>query len=438
MKVNVLIQPREPFRGYLARTQRWACLVVHRRGGKTYACVQDLIARALTYKRPGEPLRYAYVAPTRDQAKDIAWPYFKRFCAEIPQVRINEADLAVTLPNKAMIRLYSGENYERMRGLYFDGVVIDESGDIPPLAWEAVIRPCLADYAGWATFIGTPKGRNAFYRWHQEACTNPEWFSLVLKASESGLIPAEELADLQGGMQEAMRLQEFECDFSIGRPGSIYARFVAEAFAQGRVIDLPYDRSEMVWTTWDLGSPKNTRVIYWQFVGYEIHVIDHDTGLDLQPAERVAHMNAKGYAYGGHFFPHDAAAEEKSGLNFQQQMTRAGLQGIRIVPRCREVWTGINRAAELFSRMVFDKTRCAVLLEALEAYHTKEAKKDGHVTSEPVHDWASHDADAFRQLAEAMQAGMLKGNAEILREIRPLPGSSRGGTKASRGRFGRW
>jgi len=421
MNVNLEIIPREPFRPYLNRTERWACLVVHRRGGKTFCCVQDLIAKAFTHQRPGPPLRYAYIAPTRDQAKDIAWGYLKRFLSPVPEIRINEADLAITLPNGATIRLYSGESYDRMRGLYFDGVIIDECADIDPAAWHEVILPCLTDYNGWATFIGTPKGRNAFWKIHKQAAANDDgnWFSLVLRASESGIIPDDKLTELRANTPSPIYLQEFECDFSIGMPGAVYARFVAEAVREGRIADFPWDRSVPVWTTWDLGSPVNTRCIYWQFVGREIHVIDHDSGLDLPPAARVGHMKAKGYSFAGHLFPHDAAATERSGMNFQQQMAQAGLEGIRIIPRCNSIWPGINKAAELFPRMVIHKTRCERLVEALECYHTKETKTEGYFTSEPVHDWSSHDADALRMMGEAMLAGMLKGHAEVIREFRP-------------------
>lgn len=224
-----------------------------------------------------------------------------------------------------------------------------------------------------------------------------------------------------------------EC-FMAPVPGAIYARFIDKAKAEGRVINFPWDRSELVHTSWDLGSPANTRTVYFQLVGREIHIIDHDTNLDFEPAARVAHMIAKGYNFGNHFLPHDAAAQEKSGKNFDQQLRDVGLEGIRIVPRCREVWPGINKAAELLPRMVFHKDRCVKLLESLECYHTKEERSSGHQTSIPVHDWASHDADAFRMLAEAMMNGLLKGHAEVIRHAR---GEQLRQKQASAGRYKR-
>lgn len=208
-------------------------------------------------------------------------------------------------------------------------------------------------------------------------------------------------------------------------PGAIYADLMDQARAEKRVVDFPWSREHHVYTFWDLGSPENTRVIFVQFVGREIHVIDYDSGLDLTPTERVAHLKAKGYTYGGHFFPHDAEAKEKGGLNFEDQMKKAGLDSISIIPVCVEVWTGINKMIQLFPRIWFHKTRCAKLIAGLDAYHTKEDKTNpGHQTSQPVHDWASHDADTFRYIGEAMDAGLVKNGPQPppSRVISPIEG----------------
>lgn len=215
-----------------------------------------------------------------------------------------------------------------------------------------------------------------------------------------------------------------EC-FMAPVPGAVYSKLIDQARAAGRISKVEWDRKYPVYTFWDLGSPKNTRTIYVQFVGVNsIHVIDHDTDLDFSPAERVAHIKGKGYSYAGHILPHDARAQEKSGKSYEDQLTEAGLKLIRIVPRCIEIWTGINAAAELLPRCYFDKAKTAKLVESLEAYHTREDKKTGHETSQPVHDWSSHDADAFRQIAEAIEAGILKRGAQPppARVISPIAG----------------
>lgn len=163
------------FMPFHTRKERWACMVAHRRAGKTVACVNELIKGALTCTLP-DP-RFAYVAPYYAQAKDVAWQYLKQYTSVIPGMSANESELRVDLPGGRRIRLYGAENYDRMRGLYLDGVVLDEYADMDPRVWPQVIRPALSDRRGWAAFIGTPKGRNSFYDLFDAAGKSPEWFA---------------------------------------------------------------------------------------------------------------------------------------------------------------------------------------------------------------------------------------------------------------------
>jgi phage terminase large subunit len=430
--VEIILLPRKQFRPYLARAQRFACVVAHRRAGKTFACVQDLLRAALSYERPGPPCRYAYIAPTRDQAKDIAWPYLLEFSGQIPGTEINRSELMVTYPNQSTVRLYSGDNYDRMRGLYFDGVVIDEPADIDPDAWPYVILPCLSDYSGWATFIGTCKGRNAFYRIYRAACSDSEnWFTLRLMASESGLIPESELKTLRANMTDAAYRQEYECDWSVGVPGAIYARFVESARNDKRIDKMPVDGGSPVHTAWDLGSPMNTVVWYFQLVGRMIRIVACDRGIDETIVHRVARMRALGWPFGDHFLPHDAEQTERSGRTLAGELRSAGLTNVRIVPRTTDIWVGINHACQLFPSLEFRLPDCDSGLESLEAYHTKEVQEGAMVTSQPVHDWSSHAADAFRTMAEAHHAGM------ISRHGLPIPGADTAPMRAVIGMRGR-
>jgi phage terminase large subunit len=149
--------PRPQFEAYHDRTERFAKIVAHRRFGKTVGCINDMIKAALTNTRQFPPPRFAYIAPTYSQAKDVAWGYLKHFSAD-SGLKMSESELWVEYPNGARIRLYGADNYDRMRGLYHDGVTIDEPAQMDPRAWPEVIRPTLSDYSGWGTFIGTPEG----------------------------------------------------------------------------------------------------------------------------------------------------------------------------------------------------------------------------------------------------------------------------------------
>lgn len=420
-KVTITIIPRPQFREYLMRTQRFACIVAHRRAGKTYSCVQDLVAKALTHQRPGPPLRYAYVAPTRDQAKDLVWGYLTQFCAGIPSVVANKADLALTLPGGASIRLYSGDSYDRMRGLYLDGCVIDEPADIDEGAWDQVIRPCLADYGGWCTFIGTPKGYNIFYDIWKAALESPEWYTLILRASETGLIPADELRSLTSGMSQFAVRQEFECDFSAPTPGAIYAPAIDKARADGRVIDMPVDPNSLVHTVWDLGAPQQTVCWYFQIVGRRVRIIDVDMEMEETLIQRVARMRSNGYLYGSHYFPHDALQTERTGRTLAMEFAAAWLRqnaevttkedqwraSMKFIPRTHDIWVGINRAIQLFPLFEFRVPACSDALAMLSRYRTHPLKDGALSRPEPIHDRSSHVADPIRYLAEAELAGLL-------------------------------
>lgn len=429
--VTLEIRPRKAFRPFIESAKRWECLVVHRRGGKTFHSLAKLLKRALEHKRSGPPPRYAYIAPTQAQAKDIAWGYLKAFTWQIPGVIPNESELKLTFPNGMTIRLYSGENYERMRGLYFDGVVIDEPEDISPNAWSSVIRPCLSDYKGWAIWIGTIKGKKGQWQRCVDATNDPEWFAMILRASESGIIPAEELASLRKTMTEDAYQQEYECNPNIGRPGAIYAKEVSEAESEGRVQEFAPDKSALVHTTWDLGSPENTSVVYFQRVGVRIHIVDHDKGLRLTTAERVAHMHAKGYAYGNHCLPHDGGSKHAGGLSFVEELMTAGLQNVFVIPRTDDPERRINRMWGMFPNIWFRASKTKALLESLEAYHRKEDVKSATINSVIVKDWASHDADAFGYIAEAEMAGMIVDSARIGGGKRPKVTVNMGGVKIS-------
>ena len=408
MKVTLTIKPRDAFREFIESEKRWACIVAHRRAGKTFAVIQKLIKIAFSLKREGPPPRFAYIAPTRDQAKDITWAYLKEFLGEVPSIKVNESDLLITLPNKATIRLYSGENYERLRGIYLDGVVMDEPADIPPAAWSTVIRPCLSDYQGFAWFIGTPKGKNAFYKRYQQAEASDEWYSAIIRASESGILDAGELKDIKSDktVSDSDYEQEYECDFAVGRAGAIYAADLSRAEEEGRIGPFPIDDSALVHTTWDLGAPENTVVIYWQQVGLTTRIIDCDHGVSLKTGERVAMMMAKGYNYGIHLLPHDGNNLHADNMSFKDKLVEAGLSNVKTMERgpLNADEKRITAMTDLFSQIWFhERTQDeGGLLASLESYRRKEHKLGGYIENKIVHDWASHACDAFGYWSEAL------------------------------------
>lgn len=382
------------------RRQRFGCIVAHRRAGKTVASILDLIDAALRCKKP-DP-RFAYIAPYYAQAKDVVWAYVKRYASAIPGTAINESELRVDFPNGARLRLYGADNYDRMRGIYLDGVVLDEFADQPPQAWREVIRPALSDRQGWALFIGTPKGRNAFYDVYQQAVASTDWFDLKLRASETDLIEADELEALKADMSENEYAREMECDFDAAIEGAYYAELVAKARKDGRVGFVAEDPHLIVRLFADIGGTgaKADNFVFWaqQLVGTEIRWTNH---YEVQGQPIAAHLNwlrSQGYTPDRCkiYLPHDGDTQDRVfSVSYRSAFEDAGYT-VEVIPN-QGKGAAMNRIEEgrrLFPRMRFDEEKTRPGVDALVAYHEKRDEKRG-IGLGPNHDWASHSADAF-------------------------------------------
>lgn len=405
VRVRIGYEPRQQFVDFHNRPQRWACLVAHRRAGKTVACINDLIRDALTANQPNA--RVAYVAPYAVQARDIAWAMAKEYTRDIPGTTYNETELRVDFANGARLRLYGADNFERLRGLGLTSVVLDEYADMDPRAWSEVIRATLSDAAphSRATFIGTPKGRNSFYKIYDEATRDPDWFALELKASQTGILPESELHAAKSVMSADQYAQEYECSFQASVMGAYYARELEQLEAEGRFTAVPFDRHALVNTAWDLGVGDATAIILYQQVGQEIHVIDHfegsSVGLDWYVEELNRRAKDRGYQYGSHFLPHDVNVRElSSGRTRYESLVDLGIEP-QIAPKL-PVDDGINAVRRIFPRLWVD-AECRHLMECLRQYRTIFDEKRKVFRLKPLHDWTSHSADALRYLAVSLR-----------------------------------
>lgn len=203
---------------------RFCTVVMHRRAGKTVMVINHMLAQAgIGLKEKQGHLLYAYVAPYRNQAKTIAWEYLKHFTVNIPRV-INESDLSVTLDDRATVRIFGADNAQALRGLRFDGIVLDEVADMKSEVWDEIVRPALADRNGWAIFIGTPKGVNLFSELYERGLhpdKNPGWYSVLRNVDETGALSQAEVEDLRAGMSDNAFRQEMLCDFAASNDNTL-------------------------------------------------------------------------------------------------------------------------------------------------------------------------------------------------------------------------
>lgn len=352
--------------------------------------------------------QYAYIAPTYGAAKRIAWDILKDYAKNIPGVTFNEADLRLEIPrpahgDKIKIILLGAENPGSIRGIYLDGVVLDEFAECDPTIWSQVVRPALSDRLGWAIFIGTPKGRNHFYDILNAAKDLKDWYTAIYKASQTGVIPQSELEAAKQTMSEDEYAQEYECDFAAALVGAYYGKEMAEARQSNRISRVPVEPSSPVNTAWDLGIDDSTAIWFWQRLGKEVRIVDYlevsgDGLTDIVKALRV-----KGYDYGKHILPHDVQVRELgTGVSRLETLKKLGLGKIEVAPKL-SIEDGINASRVLIKKSWFDKEKCERGISALENYERKWDAKNKIFTSKPLHNWASHGADAWRMLAVAIQ-----------------------------------
>lgn len=382
------------------RGKRWTTLVCHRRAGKTVAACVDLILGALETKRPSP--QFAYLAPFREQAKRVAWSYLKELSKPYQVGKPNESELTISLKSAggvAKIFVAGADNPDSLRGLYFDGVVLDEVGDMRPTVWYSVLRPALADRRGWAIFAGTPKGKNMFWALREEARMNPETHMLIeVKASTSNLLHPDELRDAQAQMTEDAYLREFECSFDAAIPGAYWAKEIGRLYDEGRVKDWPVDRDLPVEVVADLGYTDSCSWWVWQTTSEGYRLIDFYEANSQSISHYIEWIKALPYKVETVWLPHDAKAKSlQTGRSMIETFLQQGINP-KLVPEMG-LQDGIEAARQVIPYCWFNEQSTYEGVEHLRAYCREWDERAGAFRQKPKHDAHSHASDSFRYFA---------------------------------------
>ncbi len=331
------------------------------------------------------------------------WDYLAAAAAPVLPLGavVSVSELRVDYPNGGQVRLYGADNPDALRGIYLDGVVLDEYADMHPRLYPEVIRPALADRGGWAVFIGTPKGHNDFHRIHEQAQRDPGWFSLVLKASQTGILRPAELAAAESELTKDQFAQEFECSFEAAIRGAYFAHEMSKARDQGRIRQLREDPLLPLWAFVDIGGSGATAdaFVIWiaQFVGQEIWLLDYYESIGQTLATHVNWLRQKGYQRAIVRLPHDGVnANNITGKQYVDHFRDAGFDCPPPVPNQGKGATSmrVEAARRLLPRCQFNEATTGGGREALIYYHEKRDEKR-NIGLGPDHDWSSHCADAL-------------------------------------------
>ena len=379
--------------------------VWHRRAGKDITALNMMAVEM--FKRPGT---YWHVFPTYAQAKKSIWQgstndsrKFLSFIPEETQIRKREDEMLVEVDTgngKSIYQFIGGDQPDRLVGGNPLGVVFSEYSLMNPMCWE-LVRPILAANGGWAAFIFTPRGYNHAWDLYDIVKDDPDWHVSVLdytmtKRGDGTPIMTKEMVEQQvkEGMPEELARQEFSVDWSAPMTGAYYGKEMDAAEREGRITALRWEKDESVHTCWDLGVRDTMVVWFYQIVGEWVNVIDYlahsGEGIDWFAKK----LDEKPYVYAKHYAPHDVKQREVgTGKSVLETAEALGLR-FEVVPKL-SVENGINAVRMALPKCRFDREKCAHGLAALRQY-AKSYDAKNKVWSKPIHNWASHPADAFR------------------------------------------
>ena len=400
----------------LVHENKNVCATWHRRGGK-----DEVLLNALAVKALQRQASYAYMFPEISHARRAMWqsinPHtgirriFEAFPREILGGEPNETEMRIPLANGSSIMFFGSDQYDRLVGASLAGIVSSEHALSHPSAY-AFFSPMLRENGGFFAAISTPRGRNHFHGLYKYAETSPGWFSQSLSIADTGSMTQADIDDalaeyvaLYGQDQgEALFQQEYMVSFNAAILGAFYAREMLAIRNEGRIdatLEALPDRP--VHRAWDIGVRDDTSIWWFQVVGGQVFILDcySTNGVGIDHYAEVCEQRAaeNGWISGTDFVPHDAKVKEwGTGRTRVETMQGFGLKP-QLVPMAG-LLDGINAVRRTLPLCVFHP-RAEAGLAALEQYRREWDDDKKTFKANPLHDFTSHLADAFRYLAMA-------------------------------------
>lgn len=392
-------------------------LVWHRRAGK-----DDWALNLTAVAAHQRVANYWHCLPMYEQARKAIWEAInphtgqrridEAFPPEIRK-RTDNGSMTIEFLCGSIWKVVGSDNPDSLVGAPPAGIVFSEWALANPSAW-AYLAPILLENDGWAAFITTPRGRNHVKSMLDMAKTNPAWFAEVLTPNETGF-PVERIEEQRQEYHgifgidagDALIDQEYWCSFEAAILGAYFGKEMLAAELEHRIATVPYEPELPVHTAWDLGVGDSTAIWFFQQLGPQVRVIDYYEASGYAVDHYVEVLRERGYQYGLDYVPHDARVREWTNADVEGK-AKSRVQTLLELGRKPRVVTsqklgdGIQAARRLIPLAVFDEKACAQGLECLRQYRRIWDDKLKTFRDEPLHDWASHGASAWRYLALAV------------------------------------
>ena len=409
-----------------------ALLFWHRRAGKDLFAVNYCIAQAM--QRVGA---YWHIFPTYKQGRKIAWEgrtragrAFKDHFPEELIERERDQEMTLNFTNGSSYHIIGADNPDSQVGTNPIGMIFSEWAVIQdPNLWHLLL-PILVENDGWAVFITTPRGRNHAYRMLRKVQDNPKWFTQILGAGDTlhngKRVLTEEMIDeaRSEGMSEDMVQQEFYCSFDASLENAYYGPEMRLADEEDRITHVPYDPALQVETWWDLGMSDQTSIWFMQHTMGSTRAIDYEfaSGESLAYYANLLHRKREKWncSYRAHLLPHDAKVRDLgTGKTRIETLRKLGIDNLKVIKKTG-LQDGIQATRAMIATTYFDEVHCSTGIEGMRQYVKKpiEGAEDPEgnqmFSNEPMHNWASHPADAYRTGAVGSKAGKGYGHAESM------------------------
>ena len=375
--------------------QRFKVVVAGRRFGKTHLSIRELCRYA---RLPNSEVWY--LAPTYRQAKMITWKKLKKKLLDLRWAeKINETELSILLKNGSTISLKGADNYDSLRGIGLDFLVLDEFADIAPEAWYETLRPTLSDKLGHALFIGTPKGMNWAHDLYTAADSYPdEWVSFQFTTIEGGNVSPEEVEAARRTLDERTFNQEYCATFET------FSGRVFYAFDRRHNL-MPYHKPEREPVDLHIGMDFNldpmSAVVAIKF-GNILHVLDEIKIFGSSTDEMVQEIKTRYPNKNIIVYPDSAGAQRKTSAGGRTDHSILRMAGFTVKAHSSHnaIRDGVNAVnAKLRSSTgettLYIDPKCKYVIECLE----KQTYKTG--TSIPDKDSGfDHMNDALRYMVD--------------------------------------
>jgi phage terminase large subunit len=350
---------------------RFRVVVAGRRFGKTFLSIRELCYHA---KEPDKDVWY--LAPTYKMARGIVWKKLKNKLSDLNWIqKTNETELSILLRNGSTITLKGADNYDSLRGVGLDFIVLDEFADISPDAWYEVLRPTLSDKQGRALFIGTPKGiGNWAYEIYQNTLEDPKsWTSYSFTTIEGGNVLEEEIESARRDLDERTFRQEYLATFETFS-GRIYYAFDRAHNVRKYEGNTP----DVVYVGMDFNIDPMSAVVATR-IGDTLHIIDEVRLFSSNTKEMVDEIKQRFPKSKVWVYPDPAGSQRKTSAGGMTDITI--LQNAGFVVKAPRAHTPVRDRINAVNSRLCDSTgirrlfidgKCKYTIEGLERQTYKE------------------------------------------------------------------